>query len=260
MSDRVEHWMPEGQHLVELRISAPPDTDVEGFLSVTVGPAFRAKRLSRTEFVAYLNARAGERVDYRLNWGDTSQVRDGSSGVDQDGRRQVVIGDADSVVVVVIECWTGHREVSVAAPGAIVDVAFFAALSAGTTDAGHVGVVVDHGPAQQRFDITKVNGAPIWAGTLRITQGANVTYRIDASSADGERRGPDRTLTAAYVGQVVNDWVVGWSDVPQPVTRHDYITGLYTPDLFSSSMQTHTTPTYERIAAHNGGWVALSSV
>jgi hypothetical protein len=258
--DRVEAWKSSDQHLVELRITTPPDTDEAGFLSVTMGPSFRATRLSRTEFVVYLNGWAGNVIDYRLNWGDTSQVRDGSAGLDQDGRRQVVIGDADSVVEVVVERWTGHRDVSVAAPGSTVDIAFVATLPEGTTEAEHVGVVVDHGRAQQRFDLTKVDGATIWAGTVRVTQGASVTYWIDASSADGVRRGPDRTLTAEYGGQVVNDWVVGWSDVPQPVTRHDYITGVYTPDLFSSSMQAHTTPTYERIAAHNGGWVALSSV
>ena len=260
ISDRVQAWMAEGEHLVALRVTTPPDTEEDGFLAVTVGPRLRAARVGRTEFVAYFQGHPGEVIEYSFNWGD-SEINDGSPGLGPNGMRQLTVGEADSTQAVTIERWTGHRDVSVAAPGSTVDIAFVASLPMATPDDVHVGVVVERGPATQRFDLAKVAGGPLWEGTVRLTEGATVTYWIDASG-DEPRRGPDRSMTVEYVGQVVNDWVTAWSDAPLPRggTRPEYITGVYTPDLFSSAMQTHTTPTYERIAEHNGGWVALSSV
>ena len=61
---------------------------------------------------------------------------------------------------------------------------------------------------------------------------------------------------------MVNDWVTVWSDESLPVqgTQANYISGVFTPDFWSPSFQPLSESTYERIAEHNGGWVAVSSV
>lgn len=257
ISDQVEAWKNQNQRLVELRITTPPNTDPDAFLAVSMGPSHIASRVSRTEFATYLTGAPGEELTYYLSLGDTLTVAGLGAGAGPNGQRTVTVGEADTVQHLTVERWGSYPAVSAAAPGTEIDIAFRASLPGSTPADAEVRVVVEAGPAARSFGLTKVEGAQLWQGTLRLPTSAEVSYRIDASGAE-PRVGPDRTLTVEYVGQVVDDWVTTWDD--SSAARADYITGVYTPDLWSDAMQPLTEPTYRRIAEHNGGWVALSSV
>ncbi len=261
LSDRVVAWKSEHQRMVELRITTPPNTDPNTFLGVVTGPTHIASRVSRTEFVTYLTGFPGETITYALKLGDHHEVADASSDAGPGGQRTVIVGETSTVEHVTVERWGAHPRVSAATPGTEVDIAFRASLPSGTPADASVRVVTSAGSAARSFGLRRVPGAQLWVGTLQLPAGAEVAYQIDASGA-GPRLGPQRTLTVEYVGQVVDDWVTAWSDAPLPTggIRTDYITGFHTPDFWSDGMKPLTESTYRRIAEHNGGWVALSSV
>ena len=61
---------------------------------------------------------------------------------------------------------------------------------------------------------------------------------------------------------MVDDWVTAWSDSsPGAVgARPGFITGIYTPDFWSDGFLELSASTFERIKAHNAGFVVVSSV
>jgi hypothetical protein len=262
ISDQVLSWRPQDQKIVELRITTPPDTSLDEYLTVTLGPTHIAARVSPTEFVTYLTGFPGDTLDYYISISDHSEVGEATADGTLVGTRSVVVGGSDTVERVNVERWGTHNSTRALPVGTQTDVLFRASLPAPRDGDDHVTLALVQGGISRSFDLTQLGGGPLWEGTIRLPVGADVTYHLEALAGDVTRRGPDRTLAVEYEGQVVHDWVSAWSDTPVVVggTRPDYMTGVYTPDLWSDGYQPLTEPTYARIAEHNGGWVALSSV
>ncbi len=101
----------------------------------------------------------------------------------------------------------------------------------------------------------------LYEAVVPLPGGASVSYWYDRGGPETKsQRGFQ--IVVGRTGQVVDDWIAGWSDSPAEAlgTRPDFITGIYTPDFWSTGFLDLSAATFERISAHNGGWVVVSSM
>ncbi len=155
-----------------------------------------------------------------------------------------------------VERWGALWESSIPDPGELVTVPFRVSVPASTPEGAAVRVVFDDGTV---FELAPQR-TNRWMYTSDITLPGAGSYGYRVERGADEARGPERQLDLDYAGQVVDDWIVAWSDEEQSHGNPEFIAGFYTNDFFAENFLDLSPTTFDRVARHNGSLVPLSSV
>jgi hypothetical protein len=256
VEDAVDRWFPSFVGVVELRITVPPGTTPGAHVALVQGPAYPLAQVGEREFVGWVSEFPGNESRFRIVQGNTTEGADGSSGV-VDGERSVRVGEGYGVERVVVERWATGRTVSAVGPGQTAQVRWRVSVPEGVSAAD--ALTVEFEDARAPVSLTPLEGDPaLWAGDGPLPAGQATRYRV----VGPQGAGPWRTVTPTYTPWMQDDWVIAWDGAPAPAegTRPGYLSGLYLPDFWSVDFQALSEQSFARMRAHNGGWVAVSSV
>ncbi len=142
-----------------------------------------------------------------------------------------------------------------------------------STPAG-VPIVLDNGPMHWMTQV----GSNKWVFYAYGNPGDSFSYSyVLGGDMDGIEKGnPTRTAIFGTHDTVVEDTISAWAYIPDdwtgsdtarassdgstPLTPPDFICGYYPVDYWSQSFVPLLSTTFDRIRAHNGTWVAVSSI
>ncbi|MBI2918761.1 MAG: hypothetical protein HYY01_12330 [Chloroflexi bacterium] len=261
--DRVATWRPGGGAVrVTLRVAVPPNSPPDTPVVFNAGPSHWMTRTGSYEWTIFLYGFPGEQEPHRYVLGDDNLGADGSDGLGEDGTRTLVYPIADAVVEDRVERWKWTPTALAVAPGQPAEVTFRVTVPPSTPRDASIRLVGEHSDLRSGVAMTQEPGNP-WAyhASVQLPGGETVSYWYDRA-APVSRSERSFGLTVKLRDQEVNDWVTGWSDQPSgpQAKRLDFITGVYTPDWWADAFLRLSSRTFDRIKAHNGGWVVVSSV
>ena len=261
--DQVATWRPSDEHsvLVTLRVEVPVNTTPGALVAFNAGPSHWMTKTGPNEWTMLLYGFPGQVDQYRYVLGDDSLGMDGSDGL-QDGVRTLVYPEIDTLVEERVERWEWSQEVAAARSGEPSDVVFRVTVPPTTARDVTMRLVGDDPALDAAVAMTRQTSNPwLYEAVVPLPGGASVSYWYDRGGPE-TRSQRGFQIVVGHTGQVVDDWIAGWSDSPAEAlgTRPDFITGIYTPDFWSTGFLDLSAATFERISAHNGGWVVVSSV
>ena len=246
LADQVATWRQPGQSRITIRVLTPPNTP-DGVPVISAG--YWMTQVGDNEWVAYRYGWPGNTETVDLNLGGTGGNDAVATGAD------LVFGEDESEQIVTVERWGSLAQVSIPAPGADVTVPFRVSVPASTSDGAEVRVVFDNGTTFVLVPLS--TNRWMYAAAVTLPGVREYAYRVER---DGVGLGPQRTLVLSYDGQVVNDWVIAWSDESAEPINLDYIAGMYTPDFFSENFLDLSASTFESAARSNGSLVPVSPI
>ena len=254
-NDQVAAWRPsEHSVLVELRVKVPLNTTPGAPVAFNAGPSHWMTQTGPYEWTMFLYGFPGQEDQYRYVLGDDSL------GVEE--FRTLVYPESDTLVGERVESWTWTREVALAQSGELSEVAFRVTVPPSTAPDATVRLVGDGPALESGIAMDRQSGNPwLYEAVVSLPGGSSVRYWYDRGRPES-RPQRDFEVVVRHTGQIANDWVTGWSDSPPESsgTRPDFITGIYTPDFWSEGFLELSPSTFERVKAHNGDWVVVSSV
>lgn len=247
LGDQVASWRDPQHSRLTVRVLVPPNTPHE---VKPLSGGFWMTRVGEREWITYRESWPGNTETFDVNLaGNTTE------GAVMTGRN-LVFGEDDADHRVVVDRWATLWESSVPDPGEAVTVPFRVSIPASTLEGAAVQVVFDTG-AEFELAPQRTNR---WMYTADVTLPGTGSYGYHVQRGTDEARGPDRSLDLDYAGQIVDDWVVAWSDEEQAPGNPDFIAGFYTNDYFSENFLELSPTTFDRVGSHNGSLVPLSSV
>ncbi len=254
--DYVATWRPPHAVGVTVNVEVPPDTTPGA--PVTMMGVWMAQT-GPLKWTAQLYGFPGSGVQYEYVLGADHLGGDGTTGAEA-GRR-FVIPESDTVVNDVVERWEFGREAVALSAGETTDVTFRVTVPPSTSPGAAIRLVGDVPQLSAGVTMAPLPGNPwMYETTIRLPAG-EIGYTYDRGTA-GTESADSRTASVVVASQTVDDWVTSWADdsPDAQLERPEYITGVYTPDLWSPSYLPLSEQTFGRIKEHNGGWTVVSSV
>ncbi len=261
--DQVKTWRPgTGSVQITLRLTVPPNTAPGTPIAFNAGPSHWMTQTGAREWTFFLYGFPGQREDYRFVLGDDGLGWDGSPGLGEDGLRTFVYPASDAVLRHQVVRWKYSPEVMSVGAGGVAEVTFRVSVPPDTARDATVRIVGNTRPLQAGITMSRDAANP-WMRqtTVSLPVGEDIVYwyeKADAAAIADRKR----SLAIRYHPIEINDWVVAWPGSPTNVAgvRAGFLTGIYTPDFWSDGFLNLSPETMERIKAHNGGWVVVSSV
>ncbi|MGE3960952.1 MAG: hypothetical protein AB7F65_04655 [Dehalococcoidia bacterium] len=256
-SDRVEAWALPGLEPTVLRVTVPANTPRGIPVQLHMGPSHWMTPVDG-EWRAILYGFPGDIVRIRYILGAGGEHGFDASPDTEDGYRDVVLGDAAEVFHEVTT-WDGFVGSH--------------ALAAG--EEGRILVRLTVSPEDEGRDLVLAGDPPFRGAVLAPLPGNPSVYVATVSAAAGEYalavagcetsrasepRAP-HALAVRFAEATVDLWSSGCDGVPDsPARDATYISGTYTPDLFSPDYLRTTDETYAAAAAAGSTLVAISGV
>ena len=260
--DRVATWRPSEHSVsVTLRVEVPPNTAPGAIVTFNAGPSHWMTQTGPHEWAMFLYGFPGQIDQYRYLIGDDHLGADGTEGLDDSGFRTLVFPETDAVVQQRVERWKWSPVAAAARSGEPTDVAFRVSVPPSTAHDATVRLVGDDPALESGVVMNRQPGNPwLYEAVVPLPGESSVRYWYHRGGDTRSQR--DYELVVRHTNQIANDWVTVWSDSPtgSSGTIPEFITGVYTPDLWSEGFLDLSPGTFDRIKAHNGGWVVVSSV
>jgi hypothetical protein len=256
VSDAVDRWFTSFSGVVELRVRVPADTPPGTPVFLVRGPSSPLAWLGGHEYVGWVSDFPGTDSAFHIVLGNTIEGKDASAAA-VDGERSVPVGEGYRVAQVVVERWESGRDVTAVSAGQNAQVRWRVSVPEGLSTGDALTVEFEGG--RSALALAPLEGDPsLWTATSTLPAGQATRYRVRGPQGAG----PWRTVTPTYTPWMQDDWVIAWDGAPAPAegTRPGYISGLYLPDFWGPQAQALSDQSFARMRAHNGGWVAVSSV
>lgn len=259
--EQVESWRSPGAVRVTVRVTVPSNTPADVPLAVHMGPTHWMTQTGPDEWTFYFHGFPGNELRYRYLLGASETGRDGTASLEGDGTRTIIVPESDIIVEHRIERWAFDRPVTRLADGETAEVTFRVSVPPSTSRDAPVRLIGDVPELADGIPMTALSGNPwLYQATVRLPASESLTYSYDRGDAATASEGTYSTKVE-FNPHVLNDWVTHWGDDPAEAgIRPDFMNGIYMPDFWSAEFLDLSPSTFDEIVAHNGGWVAVSSV
>ena len=263
-NDTVAMWKTPGQVAFTLNVTVPPNTPQTDNIFINPGgPDMAMDRVDKNHWTLTLFTYPGDTFRYKYFHG-TGLGAEKFEPDNTDTLRSISIPDHDTVVYDTVEQWRWSPKATKPSVGFPVNVTFRVTVPPNTPQSDTVYIVGDTselGSDSEANTISMVQSSTdpcLWEKEVTFNSAKLIHYHYTRGEA-GKAENQTRTLDIAYDGQVVNDAVFSWKDMPFSIPR-DFIKGIYPVDYWNPQFLDLYKSTLKRIKDHNGQWVVVTSV
>ena len=250
--DVIEAWRLDGLVFTTVHVSVPDNTPEGPPPLVAMGPSHPLTPRADGSYQATLVSWPGSTWDFSYILG--GQLRDL-----EPAPRLITSGETDQVIEHVVTGWEGIPARARLQEGASTEVLI--RLSVSAADEGVPLHLIGDESLQGVTLVPLPDNPSILEARVRMPAGRWAYTVAGCPNIHGADTASTLQLTVDHERPVIDLWSVGCENDPLVTARElDYITGIYTPDLFSQDMPRLTNSTYQSIVDAGGGAVALSSV
>ncbi|MBI2874761.1 MAG: carboxypeptidase regulatory-like domain-containing protein, partial [Firmicutes bacterium] len=251
--DSVAAWRAPGQSRVKLRLTVPPNTAPNAYVSLVDGPTHWMTRTGPLEWTFFLHGSPGQEFRYRYVLAEDIAREEGSAGL-QEVWHTLVIPPSDTVREERIRSWSGYPAVEIPEAGRPAQVTFRVTIPTSAPPGAVVRLLGDDPVLAGGISMTPQPGNPwLYEVTTGLARAGEISYRYELglpgavtgpaasaasgsaasaasspnpapgpapASAPGPAPGPvsvpfaSRQAEITYSGQVLDDWVTDWKRSP----------------------------------------------
>ena len=240
-----------------LRVTVPVNTTKGAPVFLRMGPSHAMTQVDEFEWVVALGSYPpGSEIQYSFRLGNDLVGGDGTPGLGPNGRRTVIVPDGPAEIPVTVMNWENLTEPTGRDESGRIPIQFYLSVPSTTPSSSDIRLVSEE--AELDIAMTQVEDNPsLYGAAAAIDDAGLLSYRyvLESDGSESELK----QVVIEYGGQQVSDWIISWDGTPSAQPRDEWMSGIYVMDYWSHPFLEETPATYDRLTAHNGEWVTITS-